>query len=283
MADNEQVDYVLKPVKPARKATTKNLQRTDLSLCDTPAPKITFEGRSFCLTGVFEFSGGNRDQCEEAVRARGGVCWQHPNHDLDYLIIGTFVEGSWAHEGYGRKIEETLEAKRTGASCRIIPEAHWLDALQKNPELPEEKRVKLGSQSQSSQTIRLRNELDKMRQQQATLFQILQEDLPAEVLSKVIERLRNSGLGFDFALPLAISKKSVFAGKTFVLTGTLPTLTREAATAKIEALGGKVTGSVSKKTDFVLAGAEAGSKLTKAQELGVKILEEPEFLQFCSG
>lgn len=69
-----------------------------------------------------------------------------------------------------------------------------------------------------------------------------------------------------------------FDGKTFVLTGTLPTLTREEATAKIEAAGGKVSGSVSRKTDFVLAGAEAGSKLAKAQELGVKILTEQEFL-----
>ena len=75
--------------------------------------------------------------------------------------------------------------------------------------------------------------------------------------------------------------EGVFAGKTFVLTGTLPTLTREEATAKIEALGGKVSGSVSKKTDFVLAGEEAGSKLTKAQELGVKILDEAEFLRMC--
>ena len=71
--------------------------------------------------------------------------------------------------------------------------------------------------------------------------------------------------------------EGLFAGKTFVLTGTLPTLTREEAAAKIEAAGGKVTGSVSKKTDFVLAGAEAGSKLTKAQELGVKTLDEAEF------
>jgi len=73
--------------------------------------------------------------------------------------------------------------------------------------------------------------------------------------------------------------RALFAGKTFVLTGTLPMLTREEATAKIEAAGGKVSGSVSKKTDFVLAGAEAGSKLTKAQELGVKILDEAEFLK----
>ena len=72
---------------------------------------------------------------------------------------------------------------------------------------------------------------------------------------------------------------SVFAGKTFVLTGTLPTMTREEATAKIEAAGGKVTGSVSKKTDFVLAGAEAGSKLEKATQLGVKVITEAEFLK----
>ena len=68
-------------------------------------------------------------------------------------------------------------------------------------------------------------------------------------------------------------------GTTFALTGTLPTLTREEATAKIEAAGGKVSGSVSKKTDFVLAGEEAGSKLEKAKELGVKILNEAEFLK----
>ena len=60
-------------------------------------------------------------------------------------------------------------------------------------------------------------------------------------------------------------------------------MTREEATAKIEAAGGKVTGSVSKKTDYVLAGEEAGSKLTKAQELGVKILDKKEFLKICGG
>ena len=67
-----------------------------------------------------------------------------------------------------------------------------------------------------------------------------------------------------------------------MLTGTLPSLKREEAAAKIEAAGGKVTGSVSKKTDYVVAGADAGSKLEKAQKLGVKILDENELLRLCS-
>ena len=71
-------------------------------------------------------------------------------------------------------------------------------------------------------------------------------------------------------------------GKTFVLTGTFPTLKRDEAKAMLEAAGAKVAGSVSKKTDYVVAGEEAGSKLDKAQELGVAVIDEAQMLALLS-
>jgi len=96
---------------------------------------------------------------------------------------------------------------------------------------------------------------------------------------KVLARIKELHIKPANEMIKASAATGAFSGKTFVLTGTLPSLSREEATAKIEAAGGKVSGSVSKKTDFVLAGAEAGSKLDKAQELGIKILSEEEFLR----
>jgi DNA ligase (NAD+) len=92
---------------------------------------------------------------------------------------------------------------------------------------------------------------------------------------EVVQQLRACGITWDEGSGAADARPRPLAGKTLVLTGTLPTLTRDEARAKIEAAGGKVTGSVSRKTDFVVAGAEAGSKLDRARELGVALLDEP--------
>lgn len=89
----------------------------------------------------------------------------------------------------------------------------------------------------------------------------------------MVERLRRSGVVLE-ATTRRRTGEGPLSGKIFVLTGTLPSMTRDEAAALIEAAGGKVTGSVSKKTDYVVAGDAAGSKLTKAQELGITILDE---------
>lgn len=92
---------------------------------------------------------------------------------------------------------------------------------------------------------------------------------------EVVEQLRACGLRWSEGPPAAVTPKPL-SGKTFVITGTLPTLSRDEAKDLLEAAGAKVAGSVSKKTDYLLAGAEAGSKLTKAQELGVAVIDEEQ-------
>ena len=95
---------------------------------------------------------------------------------------------------------------------------------------------------------------------------------------KLIEEIKALGLNTENLTPVReISADSPFLGKTFVITGTLPHYKRTEAAAIIESLGGKVAGSVSKKTDYVLAGEEAGSKLTKAQSLGITVMDEDTF------
>jgi len=93
----------------------------------------------------------------------------------------------------------------------------------------------------------------------------------------IVDRLLAAGISWPAPAPLDVH--SELTGKTFVLTGTLQALTREAAEEAIVRLGGKVSGSVSKKTNYVVAGAEAGSKLRKAEQLGVAVLDEAEFLR----
>jgi DNA ligase (NAD+) len=94
---------------------------------------------------------------------------------------------------------------------------------------------------------------------------------------EVVEQLRACGLTWEEGAPAAVAPKP-FSGKTFVITGTLPSLSRDDAKDRIEAAGGKVAGSVSKKTDYVVAGTEAGSKLVKAQDLGVAVIDEAALL-----
>jgi DNA ligase (NAD+) len=98
---------------------------------------------------------------------------------------------------------------------------------------------------------------------------------------ELVERLRAAGLTFTHEKKAVVSE-GVVAGKVFVITGTLPALSREEAKERIEARGGKVTDSVSKKTHYLVAGEKAGSKLEKAKQLGIPVLDEAGLLELLS-
>ncbi len=102
----------------------------------------------------------------------------------------------------------------------------------------------------------------------------IEETLAEERTQELIQRFRDHGLKMEEEEGPEAPAEGPLVGRTLVLTGTLPNLTREDATQRIEAAGGKVTGSVSKKTDYLVAGADPGSKLTKAEQLGTEVLDE---------
>ena len=92
----------------------------------------------------------------------------------------------------------------------------------------------------------------------------------------LLDKLATAGVRMAQEAPSETGGSDILAGLTFVITGTLPTMKRDEAKALIQAHGGKVTGSVSKNTDYLLAGESAGSKLTKAQSLGIPVIDEDE-------
>jgi DNA ligase (NAD+) len=106
------------------------------------------------------------------------------------------------------------------------------------------------------------------------LAETLQEELSDEAVLELVGRLRERGLRFELSEEERRAEGGALEGRTFVLTGTLPTLSRDEATKLIRVAGGKVTGSVSKKTDYLIAGDSPGTKLAKAEEVGTEILDE---------
>ena len=100
---------------------------------------------------------------------------------------------------------------------------------------------------------------------------------------ELVEKLRAAGLRLTAERKPATTDSQTLIGQIFVITGTLPTMSREAATALIETHGGKVTGSVSAKTNYLLAGEAAGSKLAKAQQLGVPVIDEAALTALIAG
>lgn len=130
-------------------------------------------------------------------------------------------------------------------------------------------------QAQPEELAQIRDIGDKIAESAVTWLNV-----PANI--DLVERLAAAGLTMTFTPP-ASQEDNPFFGKTLVFTGTMPTLGRAEAKTMAQDVGAKVSGSVSKKTDYVIAGAEAGSKLEKTQQLGVTVIDEAEFLRMLKG
>lgn len=130
-------------------------------------------------------------------------------------------------------------------------------------------------QAQPEELAQIRDIGDKIAESVVTWLNV-----PANI--DLVERLAAAGLTMTFTPP-ASQEDNPFFGKTLVFTGTMPTLGRAEAKTMAQDVGAKISGSVSKKTDYVIAGAEAGSKLEKAQQLGVTVIDEAEFLRLLKG
>ena len=141
-----------------------------------------------------------------------------------------------------------------------------------------------------AQQFGVMDELIKADYEQLTAINEIGEKMADSIVSyfdldevkALIDELKAAGVNMDYTGPKPVSveqSESIFAGKTVVLTGKLEKLKRNEAKDKIEALGGNVSGSVSKKTDIVIAGEDAGSKLAKAQELGIEVWDEERLIE----
>ena len=244
-----------------------------------------------------------REEGEAAVRCTGGEC----SAQLARNIIHFASRDAMDIEGLGPAlVEKFLENGIISSVCDLYHlEVEKIASLDKMGKKSAENLISAISKSKDNDLSRLifalgirhvgaRNAkilamhflsldaLMKADEEQISVVEEIGEVIARSIVNffrqsqnrEIVENLRQSGVNFNC---YETKSEGVFTGKTFVLTGTLPSLTRNEASKIITDNGGKVSSSVSKKTDYVLAGEEAGSKLEKANALGIKVISEDEF------
>jgi DNA ligase (NAD+) len=245
--------------------------------------------------------------CPEQVRRRVQHFASKACVDIDGLgeaMVGTLIEKGWVRSladiyrlrredllTLGRKVEKStdnllaaIEASKRADLWRFI---HGLGILHVGAAAAKDLAVAFGSLEALSEA----KTENFVGEKKATLIGGIGETMAQAIIGHfneprnraLIGEWRSLGVAPTPPARKAAAAGGVLAGKTFVLTGTLPTLTREEATGRIEAAGGKVSGSVSKKTSYLLAGAEPGSKFEKARSLNVPVIDEVELLRLLGG
>ncbi len=193
--------------------------------------------------------------------------------DLYFLTEETIANLPRMGEKSAKKIIEAIAESKQQSYARVIYGLGIRYVGQVNAEIIAENFPNWGQLSQASLY-----ELESVYGIGQEIAQSIHKWLNNQENKILVQRLIDAGLSFSFAQKPQKSHKDL-EGKTFVITGTLPTLKRQEAEELIKKSGGKVSNSVSKNTDYVIVGEKAGSKLEKAQKLGINILEEPQLLQ----
>lgn len=243
--------------------------------CPNPECPAQVSGRltHWCSRGAMDIEGGGEALIAQVVRE----CGVRDVGDLYSLTLEQLSNLERMGEKSARNFLDGIEASKKRELWRLI---FGLGIL----------HVGAGGAKSLARNYESLDALSKASLEQLTETEDIGEVIAKSVVDwfgdkrnqQLIERLRAAGLNFTSDTYKAKAAPGPFTGKTFVLTGTLPTLKRDEAAAKIEAAGGKVAGSVSKKTHYVVAGEDAGSKLEKARQLDVLVLNEAEFLTLLS-
>jgi DNA ligase (NAD+) len=243
--------------------------------CPNPECPAQLSGRltHWCSRGAMDIEGGGEALIAQVVKERG----VRDVGDLYALTLEQLSSLERMGEKSARNFLDGIEASKKRELWRLI---FGLGIL----------HVGAGGAKSLARNYESLDALSKASLEQLTETEDIGEVIAKSVVDwfgdkrnqRLIERLRAAGLNFTSDTYKAKAAPGPLTGKTFVLTGTLPTLKRDEAAAKIEAAGGKVAGSVSKKTHYVVAGEDAGSKLEKARQLGVPVLSEAEFLTLLS-
>ena len=304
--EEELVTLVLRLCGGTPRTTDDASLSTSLPL-DSPVPDVGFRGHTFCLTGKFQY--GPRTVCERALVELGGIALPRPTEETSYLVIGEIGSRDWAHSAMGRKIERAIALRDAGATIRVVSEGTWVDAirrLEQSCDVAERRRnCAIAGLAKEVRALGIHHVGTRVAHVLASHFGSLDAIAAATVeeLSSVheigdviaesvhdffgnpagrttVEELKAVGVDPKMEKPAAAAAGAgtlPLSGQTVVVTGTLTQFDRTEIEQLILKLGGKAAGSVSKKTSFVVAGENAGSKLAKAKELGVAVLTEDEF------
>lgn len=203
--------------------------------------------------------------------------------DIYALTVGDLLPLDRFAEKSAENLIDSINERKTVALERLLV-ALGIRHVGEETALLLAKQIFNKNESDISDLIKVMNEFDLEKLQELPdvgpiVGQSIYEWFHAKHNLELLKKLAKNGLKLSKNTQGLAMADAVFSGKTLVLTGALSSLTRDEAKAKIRELGGKISSSVSKKTDYVVAGEEAGSKLAEAQKLGVKILSEKEFLE----